>query len=83
MKKLIIVFLLLVFPVVGLCSDQVYLGNDPTPHAKWVRERDNYTIIYSLKNLLERDEAKRKAAIEEAKKQLMMEKQRSKEKIQL
>ena len=92
MKKLIIiVFLLLVFPVIGICEEKkkvydpnaVYLGNDPTPHAKWALERDGYTIIYSLENLLKREEAEKKARIEEQQKQIMMEAQDRQERIQL
>jgi len=84
MKKLIIaIIIVMMIPVMGICNERVYLGNDPTPHAKWVRERDNYTIVYTLKNLLEKDEARRKAIIEENKKQKMIEAQDKKERIQL
>jgi hypothetical protein len=84
MRKIIIVLImiLMMFPVMGICNDQ-YLGDDPTPHAKWVLERDGYTIVYNLKNLLERDEAERQAILEELKKQKMIEAQEKQERIQL
>jgi hypothetical protein len=84
MRKIIIVLImiLMMIPVMGICNDQ-YLGDDPTPHAKWVLERDGYTIVYNLKNLLERDEAERQAILEELKKQKMIEAQEKQERIQL
>ena len=75
--------ILLLFPFVGICNEQVYLGDDPTPHAKWALERDGYTIIYSLENLLERDKREKQAIEEEAQKLKMMEAQDKQERIQL
>ena len=86
MKKLIIVLIMIVMMVpVGICADEepIYLGNDPTPHAKWALERDGYTIIYDLKNLLERDETEKQAIIEEIQKQRMMDAQDKQERIEL
>jgi hypothetical protein len=92
MKKLIIVLIMIVMmvPVMGICEEKkeydpnaVYLGDDPTPHARWVREKNGYSIVYSLENLLKRDEMERQKILDEIQKQRMMDAQDKQERIKL
>ena len=82
--------IVMMVPVMGICADEkkekkepIYLGNDPTPHARWVRESDGYTVIYDLENLLKRDADKQEAIQKERAREKMMEAQSRQERIEL